>query len=310
VPIRDIGSPSHRIEVARAGRRATVRLGAGDTLPNKDFVLRYQVAGEAPAFALLGHREAGAGSFFFLAQPPATAAEAAIAPREIVFLLDTSSSMSGAPLAKAKQLIRTVLGGLRADDTFQIVRFDDDASALGPRPIANKPRNLGYVLEWLDALPAGGGTEMVRGVSVALDLPHDPARLRIVVFLTDGYVGNEDQILALVGDKLGASRLFSFGVGSAVNRYLLGRWPPSAAARRSSCAPTRRRRPRSTPSTGASTARSSPTSASTGAGWRSPTWCRRASRICSSASRWCCPAATARRAGPRWWSTAGWAAAR
>ncbi len=221
VPLRALESPSHRLEVERDGARARVRLAAGDTIPNKDFTLRYRVAGAAPEFALIGHRDGGPGSFFFLAQPPAVEA-ATVTPREIVFVLDTSASMAGAPLDKAKQLIRTVLGGLRADDTYQIVRFDDDASALGPRPIANKPKNIGYTLDWLDALPAGGGTEMVGGIAAALEVPHDPARLRIVVFVTDGYVGNEDQILALVGRKMGAARLFSFGVGSAVNRYLLG----------------------------------------------------------------------------------------
>src|SRR5207247_2353874 len=69
--------------------------------------------------------------------------------------------------------------------------------------------------------PAGGGTEMVSGLAAALDLPHDPARLRIVAFLTDGYIGNEDEVLVAVTRRIGAARLFSFGVGSAVNRYLL-----------------------------------------------------------------------------------------
>jgi len=224
VAIKELRSPSHRIEIRRpasAPNLASVRLGAGDTIPNKDFVLRYEVAGAAPEFAVIAHRNGGPGSFFLLAQPPADATPAQVAPREVVFVLDTSSSMQGAPLAKAKEVIRAVLGGLRPDDTFQIVRFDDAASALGPRPIANKPDNLRYTLEWLDALAAGGGTEMVRGIAAALDVPHDPARLRIVAFLTDGYVGNEAEILKIVGARIGASRLFSFGVGSAVNRYLL-----------------------------------------------------------------------------------------
>jgi Ca-activated chloride channel family protein len=77
------------------------------------------------------------------------------------------------------------------------------------------------VLDWLAALDAGGGTEMVTGIDAALAVPHDPARLRIVVFLTDGYVGNEDEILRDVGRQMKEGRLFAFGVGTAVNRYLL-----------------------------------------------------------------------------------------
>jgi Ca-activated chloride channel family protein len=221
VPIRDLASPSHRIDVQRpAEARASLRIAADDAIPNRDFILRYAVAGPAPAFAVLAHRDGDQGSFFLLAQPPASAS-AAVEPREIVFVLDTSSSMAGAPLAKARELIRRVLAGLRPDDTYQIVRFADTASALGPAPIASKPQNIRYTLDWLDTLSAAGGTEMVTGIRAALDVPHDPARLRITVFLTDGYIGNEDQILAMVAAHMGDARLFSFGVGSAVNRYLL-----------------------------------------------------------------------------------------
>jgi Ca-activated chloride channel family protein len=221
VAIENVASASHRIALARpAPTRATVRIAAGDTIPNKDFTLRYRVAGAAPKLGVLAHRDGGTGSFMLIAHPPASA-PAQVPARELVFVLDTSSSMRGPALAKAKQLIASVLGKLRPADTFQIVRFDDRASALGPAPIANKPANIKLVLDWLAKLDAGGGTEMITGIEAALAVPHDPNRLRIVAFLTDGYVGNEDQILATVGTKLGASRLFSFGVGSAVNRYLL-----------------------------------------------------------------------------------------
>lgn len=231
VTIRDLVSPSHRLHITApssadaAGSLRAVTIADDDTIPNKDFVLRYRVAGERPELAVLAHRdgEGSDGSFILIAQPPAMSGEKAlwIGHREIVFALDTSSSMAGAPLAKAKEVIRRVLGGLRPDDTYQIVRFADATSALGPRPIANKPKNIAYTLQWLDGLEAHGGTEMIQGIDAALTVPHDPARLRIVVFLTDGYVGNEDEILARVSAGVGESRLFSFGVGSAVNRYLL-----------------------------------------------------------------------------------------
>ena len=219
VPIADLRSPSH--DIAVDGGHVTI--AAGDRIPNKDFILRYQVAGARPELAALAHRAQGAatGSFFLLAQPPATAAAADISPREMVFVIDTSSSMAGEPLAKAKDVVRRALAAMAPDDTFQIIRFDDRAGALGPLPIANRPRNVDIALGWLSGLEAGGGTDMTAGLMAALDFPHDPARLRVVAFLTDGYIGNEDDVLALVGKRLGPSRLFSFGVGSAVNRYLL-----------------------------------------------------------------------------------------
>jgi Ca-activated chloride channel family protein len=222
VPIEELDSPSHALVVDRqSASRAEIHLAPGDTIPNKDFVLRYRVAGKAPALGVLAYRDRGDGSFLLVAQPPAANADVPIAPREIVFVLDTSSSMRGAPLAKAKDVIRSALATLRSDDTYQIVRFDDRASALGGAPIANKPRNIALTLDWLAKLDAGGGTEMATGIAAALAVPHDPARLRIVALLTDGYIGNEDEILKSVGEHLGESRVFCFGVGSAVNRYLL-----------------------------------------------------------------------------------------
>jgi Ca-activated chloride channel family protein len=225
VPIEGLASSSHQIVIQRpSSSRATVRLAAGDTVPNKDFILTYQVAGAVPALAVLAHRDGGAsgtGSFMLVAQPPENPKPADVTPREIVFVLDTSSSMRGAPLAKAKELVRRILWTLRADDTYQIVRFADRSSGLGPAMIANKPRNVELTLEWLGKLEAAGGTEVIEGVSAALALPHDPLRLRLVVFISDGYVGNEDEILATVGKHVGTARLFSFGIGSAVNRFLL-----------------------------------------------------------------------------------------
>jgi len=222
VPVRGVRSPSHAIELETvSAREAKVKIGAHDTIPNKDFILRYDVAGDRPEFAVVPHRAGGAGSFFFMAQPPVQPEAAQVTPKELVFVIDTSSSMQGRPLEKAKAAIARALRGMRPDDTFQIVRFDDAASALGARPIANKPRNVELALAWLNGLEAGGGTDMTTGIRAALAFPHDRARLRVVVFLTDGFIGNEDEILALVQEQLGASRLFSFGVGSAVNRYLL-----------------------------------------------------------------------------------------
>lgn len=222
VPIEALTSSSHLLQVDRpSSSRATVRIAGTDTIPNKDFTLTYQVAGTAPKLGVLAHRDGGTGSFMLIAQPPEAPAPEKVTPREIVFVLDTSSSMRGAPLAKAKELIRRVLWTMRPDDTYQIVRFADRSSSLGAGMVANKPANVQLTLDWLTKLDAGGGTEVIDGVGAALALPHDPLRVRIVVFISDGYVGNEDEILAMVGKHVGTSRLFSFGIGSVVNRYLL-----------------------------------------------------------------------------------------
>jgi Ca-activated chloride channel family protein len=142
---------------------------------------------------------------------------------EMIFVLDCSGSMKGKPIAKAKQAITRALRKLQPNDTFQIIRFSNNASQLGPSPIAATPANIRKGLNYVDSLHGSGGTMMIEGIKAALDFTHDPHRFRLVSFMTDGYIGNEVEILAAVHQRLGASRIFSFGVGSSVNRYLLDR---------------------------------------------------------------------------------------
>src|SRR5438876_3941099 len=95
------------------------------------------------------------------------------------------------------------------------------ASQLGRAPLEASAENIQHALKYLASLNGEGGTMMIEGIKAALDFPHDPQRLRFVCFLTDGYIGNESEILGEVHKRLGESRIFSFGIGSSVNRYLI-----------------------------------------------------------------------------------------
>src|SRR6266850_646547 len=129
--------------------------------------------------------------------------------------------MSGQPIAQSKSAIDRALRHLETDDSFQIINFSERASQLGSRPLEATTANVQRGLAYLKSLNSDGPTMMIEGIKAALDFPHDPRRLRFVSFLTDGYIGNEAEILAEVHKRLAASRIFSFGVGSSVNRYLL-----------------------------------------------------------------------------------------
>jgi Ca-activated chloride channel family protein len=129
--------------------------------------------------------------------------------------------MSGTPLAQAKAAVERGLRLLRAGDSFQLINFSTTASQLGPSPLEATPENIKRGLAYLRSLNSDGGTMMIEGIKAALKYPHDPERLRFVCFLTDGYIGNEAEILGEIHKQLDASRIFSFGVGSSVNRYLL-----------------------------------------------------------------------------------------
>ncbi|HOX08105.1 MAG TPA: VIT domain-containing protein [Planctomycetota bacterium] len=222
VAIEGAASPSHAVEVKRVSpSRISVALSPNDRIPNKDFVLRYRVAGRQMKTAVLTNRGEKGGHIALVLQPPAELADLPRVPREMVFVLDCSGSMSGQPIAKAKEATRRCLRKLGPDDSFQIITFSMSASAMGKAPVQATPENVAKGVKYLDKLEGEGGTMMIEGIRAALDFPHDENRLRIVSFMTDGYIGNESEILAEIKKRLGPARIFSFGVGNAVNRYLI-----------------------------------------------------------------------------------------
>jgi Ca-activated chloride channel family protein len=224
VPVEKVVSPSHVIAMNHTGaEKVKVTLSPLDSIPNKDFVLRYKVAGNGIKSALLTHRDERGGFFTLMLYPPDSLSSLRRKPMEMIFVLDCSGSMSGQPIAKAKTAVERALRRLEPDDTFQIIRFSNDASQLGPAPIPATTANVRRGLDYVRSLRGSGGTMMIEGIKAALDFQHDPRRLRFVAFLTDGYIGNEVEILGEVHKRLRATRIFSFGVGSSPNRYLLER---------------------------------------------------------------------------------------
>ncbi len=224
VPIEEVISPSHVIKRNHTSpETTTVTLSPLDTIPNKDFVLRFKVAGSVIKSTLLTHRDERGGFFTLLLYPPDSLSSLRRKPMEMIFVLDCSGSMSGQPIAQAKAAVDRALRSLGPDDTFQIIRFSNNASQFGPKPILASSENVRRGLGYVRSLHGSGGTMMIEGIKAALDFPHDPQRLRFVAFLTDGYIGNDMEILGEVYKRVGTARIFSFGVGSSPNRYLLDR---------------------------------------------------------------------------------------
>lgn len=230
VAIEELNCPTHLVEITRDSARpsvAQISLCQRDAVPNKDFVLRYRVAGHAIKTAMLTHADArhieGGAFFSMMIVPPADLATLDRRPLEMVFVVDCSGSMSGEPIAQARDAVTHALDLLGPDDTFQIIRFSNTSSALGAKPLSATRGNVRRGLNYVRNLEARGGTMMIRGIRAALDFPHDPKRQRYVVFLTDGYIGNEAEILGEIRTRLGTTRIFSFGVGSSVNRFLMER---------------------------------------------------------------------------------------
>ncbi|MGH9904395.1 MAG: VIT and vWA domain-containing protein [Pyrinomonadaceae bacterium] len=221
VPIENLTAVSHPVETQRAGAaQANVRLKNNSVIPNKDFILRYDVAGKNISDALLTHRSAKGGFFTFILQPPERVTSEDVTPKELVFVLDTSGSMSGFPIEKAKETMKLALDSLYPADTFNLITFAGDTHVLFPQPVPATPENLKKAQEFLTTRSGGGGTEMMKAIKAALDPSDAQNHVRIVCFMTDGYVGNDMAIIDEV-KKHPNARVFSFGIGSSVNRFLL-----------------------------------------------------------------------------------------
>jgi Ca-activated chloride channel homolog len=221
VPVEDLRSKTHEIEVVKPNdRSARVRLKNMSEIPNKDFVLRYDVAGRKVEDAVLTHRAERGGFFTLILQPPDRVTAEDVTPKEIVFVLDTSGSMQGFPIEKAKEAMKLALDGLYPQDTFNLITFAGDTHILFPQPVAATRENLRKAQAFLASRAGSGGTEMMKAIRAALEPSDKQGHIRIVCFMTDGYVGDDMSIISEV-QKHPNARVFSFGIGSSVNRYLL-----------------------------------------------------------------------------------------
>ncbi len=220
-PIPNIYSRTHNINVSGDETNKTVSLADGRTLDNRDFVLRYQLAGENTQPAFLAYNDSKDGYFSLWIEPPSAPATKDITAREMVFVLDTSGSMSGYPIQASKVFMRHALKNLRNQDYFRIIRFSNNATEFTSGPVPATPNNKRRGLSYVDSLRGGGGTEIPNAIRQAFSIPQPAGTLRIVVFLTDGYIGNESEVLRLITRTIGDARIYAFGVGASVNRFLL-----------------------------------------------------------------------------------------
>lgn len=223
VPLHEIVSPLHAIDVARpAPERARVTLRDLHEIPNRDFVLRWTVSSDALQSGYLTHRDdAGEGYVSLVLLPPKRVDAADAAPKEMVFVIDRSGSQMGAPLDKAKETMRWALDHMNPSDTFQVVDFGSTSNVLFPAPQPASPEMRRRARAYIDALEANGGTMMAEAIERVCAMPADDNRLRIVTFMTDGYVGNDLEVLGLVQKLRARSRWFPFGTGNGVNRFLI-----------------------------------------------------------------------------------------
>jgi len=222
--IAQVTSSSHGIQVLR-GQTIQIQLDTSKTIPNKDFILNYQFNNKTPnliASKYIDPNDPSKGNFILTLLPPnPNQIDHQIMPREFFFILDVSGSMYGQPMDQAIATLKACMGSLRPEDTFQIMTFAGSTAFFKPEPVHPTAQNLGEAMDFLNSRQSGGGTYMLKAIQQALTAKPDPERYRMAVMFTDGYIGNESEIIAAIEKLKSSSRMFGFGIGSSVNRFLL-----------------------------------------------------------------------------------------
>jgi Ca-activated chloride channel family protein len=226
-PLGEVKSHHHAVTMdSPDGATRIIRLAGRVVAADRDFELTWKPAAEATPSVGLFREHVGDADYLlaFVTPPPAGQAEQKPLPREVVFVIDNSGSMGGTSIEQAKASLTYALGRLQPTDRFNVIRFDDTMDVLFSAPVAADSEHLRRATSFVRGLQASGGTEMVPAMRAALtDSGSDTDFVRQVVFLTDGAIGNEQQLFDTITTMRGRSRVFMVGIGSAPNTYLMTR---------------------------------------------------------------------------------------
>jgi len=227
IPVQTIQSPSHQIKVEdRGGDRFAVYLEKEITIPDRDFLLRIETRQTQALLPTVVTQRTSTGDYGLLTVFPPVSRPTSPKidqPRDVLFLLDRSGSMQGTRINSAKLGLEGCLAMLRPADRFQIVTFSDRHSFYRPAWIPATAAEIDAARKHVRSITADGGTEMQPALRASLDFFQHDERQHLVIFLTDGDVGDTDALLNLIESKLGTARLFTFGIGAAPNATLIRR---------------------------------------------------------------------------------------
>jgi Ca-activated chloride channel family protein len=230
LPLAEVASLYHRVQLQRDEQRYSVELVGGVTEMDRDFVLQWRpVVGSEPKVALFTEEVDDHYYGLLMVLPPAAQDTGVEIPREVIFVIDTSGSMGGVAIDQAKLSVSKALQRLQSDDYFNVIEFNSTHRKLYQRPMRATRHYVQRAQEFVRQLQASGGTEMMpalrealrRPVSESWDDAMDEERLRQIVFITDGAVGNEAALYGEIASRLGDSRLFTVGIGSAPNSWFM-----------------------------------------------------------------------------------------
>ncbi len=223
-PVSGVVSPSHDIKVKESKGKYAITLKGGETPADSDFILNWTpLPGAEPATGLFTQKVDGDYYHLLMVIPRREEGQVSgkILPREVVFIIDVSGSMGGEAIRQAKAALLLAMDGLKPRDTFDIITFNHAAYDVFKGAVPADKDYLDQARHFVSRIVAGGGTEMAGALNIALNNGRNLQRLRQVVFMTDGAVGNEDYLFQMIHERLGDSRLFTVGIGSSPNSHFM-----------------------------------------------------------------------------------------
>jgi Ca-activated chloride channel homolog len=214
-----VESPSHSLTLEKDGQKVRVKFAKGEVALDRDFVLTVRSEDTSSSLTtLVTHRQGeNPGTFALTVVPDLLGMASGAKRQEVVFVVDTSGSMDGESLPQAQGALRLCLRHLREGDRFNIIAFESSYRSFAPEPVVFTQKTLEQADQWVAALRASGGTELLQPMSAAVKGVPDG----VVVLLTDGQVGNEAEILQAVLGARKTTRVYSFGIGTNVSDVLL-----------------------------------------------------------------------------------------
>lgn len=221
LPIKSLACPSHDQAKITFTSKTKAQLTLPAAKPDRDFILRYQLAGEQIQSGLLTHQSADENAFLLQLEPPLQVTSQDIPERDFIFVIDVSGSMKGFPLNLAKDLFRDLTTTLRPEDSFNMLLFAGANELLSTKSLSATQGNIDKAIHFLERARGNGGTRLLNALDQALALPHDRDRSRSLVLISDGFIDAESEVFDLIKNKASGTNLFPLGVGSSVNRHLI-----------------------------------------------------------------------------------------
>lgn len=229
VPVTNIYSPSHKVSVRKEGpNKATLGFEEKNVKPDKDFIVYYSLSSDDVGMSFLNYTDKEDGYFMLLAAPRYVEAKEKVINKNLVFVLDSSGSMSGKKILQTKEAARFIINHLNEKDHFSIIDFDDGVTLFSNRLVPANAENREKALKFISAVEDSGGTNINEALLKALSLMPKGERPNYILFLTDGLptvgvTGIGEILKNVTAANTAKSRLFVFGVGYDVNTELLDR---------------------------------------------------------------------------------------